>query len=30
LFYQYCVSLIPPIEPLWQEILAQMKSQLGI
>ncbi|WP_130803190.1 rhomboid family intramembrane serine protease [Acinetobacter ihumii] len=29
-FYQYCVSLIPPIEPLWQEILAQMKSQLGI
>ncbi|NOZ97511.1 MAG: rhomboid family intramembrane serine protease, partial [Gammaproteobacteria bacterium] len=27
---QYCVSLIPPIEPLWQEILAQMKSQLGI
>ena len=30
LFYQYCVSLIPPIEPLWQEILAQMKSQLGL
>ena len=29
-FYQYCVSLIPPIEPLWQEILTQMKSQLGI
>lgn len=30
LFYQYCISLIPPIEPLWQEILTHMKSQLGI
>lgn len=29
LIYQYCLSLIQPIEPLWLEMLNQSKNQLG-
>lgn len=29
LFYQYCFSLIQPIQPLWLEMLNQSKNQLG-
>lgn len=29
LFYQYCISLLPPITPFWQMILSQMSQQLG-